>query len=80
MKNEEFIDQFKNVLKVNTNYNFILEDLNKKVFPFHVRNKYVSYRRYYYWLKHHNVPKFTNLNEGLKDIILNSMTPQPQNM
>ena len=45
MKKREFIKQFKNALKVTKNYNFILDDLNEKIFPFHVRNKYVSYRR-----------------------------------
>ena len=73
MKKKEFIDQFKNIINFNTNYNIILEDLNKKVFPFHVRKKYVSYKRYYYWLKHHNVPKFINLNEELKEIVVKSL-------
>lgn len=79
MKKEEFINKFKKVLKINTNYYFILEELNKKVFPFHVRNKYVSYRRYYYWLKHNNVFKFKNLNEELKELVEKSLKPQTQN-
>ena len=80
MKNKEFINQFKKVLKVDPNYNFILEELNKRIFPFHARNRYSSYKRYYYWLKHHNVPKFINLNEELKEIVANSMKPESQNV
>lgn len=76
MKKGEFIEQFKNALKITNNYNFILEELNRKVFPFHARNKYVSYRRYYYWLKHHNIPKFIILNKELKEIVGNIMKRQ----
>jgi hypothetical protein len=69
METNEFIEQFEKVMEVHTNYFFILEDLNNKVFPFHERNNHIEFRRHYYWLKQHNKLKFKNLNERLKKLV-----------
>lgn len=75
METNEFIEQFNELLENNNDYNFILEDLNKNVFPFHDRDKHVSCRRYYYWLKQNNSFKFKNLNGRLKKIVKTKMKP-----
>jgi Mg2+ and Co2+ transporter CorA len=73
MGTSEFIEQFERVIEINRNYIFILEDLNNKTFPFHSRNKHISYRRYYYWLKQHNKLKFKDLNNHLKTLVKNKI-------
>jgi hypothetical protein len=73
MEINEFIEQFKRDIEVNINYLFILEDLNKKIFPFHDKNNHIAYRRHYYWLKQHNKLKFKRLNERLKKLVENKM-------
>ena len=73
MENHEFIEQFKRVIELNTNFQFILEDLNNNVFPFHDKNNHITYRRHYYWLKQHNKLKFKSLNDRLKKLVKNKM-------
>ena len=73
METNEFIEKFKKALENNNDYNFILDDLNNNVFPFHDRDKYITYRRYYYWLKQSNSLKFKNLNGELKKIVKNKI-------
>ena len=70
----EFIEQFEKVIDVHSDYNFILEDLNNNVFPFHEPNNYIKYRRHYYWLKQHNKLKFKHLNNRLKIIVKNKIS------
>ena len=69
MESNEFIEQFRVFLEVNNNYAVILEDLNNNVFPFHDKEKHISCRRYYYWLKQNNSLKFKNLNGQLKKMV-----------
>ena len=71
MEPNEFIELFKKDLKFNSNYTIILEDLNNNVFPFHDRDKHVTSRRYYYWLKQNNSLKFKKLNGELKKLVKN---------
>ncbi len=71
----EFIEEFKNILENNNDYNFILDDLDKNVFPFHDRDKHITCRRFYYWLKQNNSYKFKKLNGRLKKIVKNKMEP-----
>jgi hypothetical protein len=73
METHEFIEQFKRVIEINTNFHFILEDLNNKVFPFHEPSNHILYRRHYYWLKQHNKLKFKSLNERLKKLVKNKI-------
>jgi hypothetical protein len=73
METNEFIEQFENVIDVYRNFQFVLEDLNNNIFPFHEPNNYVIYRRHYYWLKQHNKLKFKSLNERLKILVKNKM-------
>jgi hypothetical protein len=74
MGTKEFIEQFEKVMENRKNYNYILEDLNKKIFPFHERSSYIEYRRHYYWLKQHKKIIFKDLNERLKIIVQNKMS------
>ncbi len=69
MEPKEFIEHFKKVLENNIDYDFILKDLNNNVFPFHDRDKHITYRRYYYWLKQSNSFKFKKLNGKLKRLV-----------
>lgn len=73
METKEFIEHFLEGLENNQDYNFILNDLNNNVFPFHDREKYVSCRRYYYWLKQNNSYKFKILNGKLKKLVKNEI-------
>lgn len=73
MESNEFIELFKKTLEINNNYNIILEDLNNNVFPFHDRDKHVTARRFYYWLKQKNSLKFRNLNTELKKLVKNKI-------
>jgi hypothetical protein len=74
MGTNEFIEQFEKVMENRKNLTYILDDLNKKIFPFHERGSYIEYRRHYYWLKQHRKIIFKNLNERLKIIVQNKMS------
>ena len=74
MGTNEFIEQFEKVIEDQQNYYLILEDLKKKIFPFHEQSSYIEYRRHYYWLKQHRKIIFKNLNERLKIIVQNKMS------
>lgn len=67
------------LLKTNNDYRLILNELNNKMFPFHDRDKYITCQRFYYWLKQHNVHKFKNLNNELKELVNNYLKLQSQN-
>jgi hypothetical protein len=73
IKTIEFIEQFKKVIEIENDYLYILEDLNKNIFPFHDKNNHIVYRRHYYWLKQHNKLKFKNLNNRLKVLVKKRM-------
>ena len=69
MKTQEFIKEFKKLLETCDDNFAILDDLNKRVFPFHDKEKHGDYRKYYYWLKQHSNIKFRNLNRRLKELV-----------
>jgi hypothetical protein len=73
MEPKEFIEEFRITLEENIDYNLILDDLNKNVFPFHDKERYVDSRRYYYWLKQNNIFKFKKLNARLKKLVKNKI-------
>ena len=73
METNDFIEKFKEIIKIYRNYFVILEDLNNKIFPFHDKNNHIIYRRHYYWLKQHSKLKFKNLNERLKTLVKNKI-------
>jgi hypothetical protein len=73
MESKEFIEIFLKTLETNNDYNYILEDLNNNVFPFHDRDKFVTARRYYYWLKQNQSFKFKRLNGELKKLVKRKM-------
>jgi len=75
MESYEFIEVFKKTLEINNNYNIILKDLNNNVFPFHDPDKYITSRRFYYWLKQKNRLKFRTLNTKLKKLVKNKIIP-----
>lgn len=75
MEMNEFIQIFNEGLENNNDYNYILNDLNNNVFPFHEKNQYINCRRYYYWLKQNNSLKFKKLNGKLKKLVKNKIKP-----
>jgi hypothetical protein len=74
MEQNNFIEQFKQILETYDNYFEILEDLKNNVFPFHDKDNFITFRRNYYWLKQKSSWEFKKLNNKLIKIVKNKIT------